>query len=284
MKRLLREPLFHFLLIGAALFGVHALRNGDTQDHAGARQLRLSTDEVRWLQETWARQWQRQPSESELRGLVMDYLKESLLAREAAELGLDQNDTVIRRRLAQKIEFLVQDTTRLSEPAEEMLRSFFGARQSEYQTPARVSLTQLFFETEAAARQGLPELATRRADELGERSLLERDQISVDEPALASQFGPQFAAAVFDLTPGDWHGPVASTYGYHLVRVSEREPARPRPLQEVREQVIADWQQEEQIRARDKFFAALLEKYDVVMDDSVKPLLGAWTDLKEGVR
>ena len=124
------------------------------------RTVRISVAEVNWLKETWARQWQRPPTEEELRGLVTDYLKETLLAREAAEMGLDENDTVIRRRLAQKMEFLVQDTARLAEPGDgSTALDSTAANQARYQAPARVSFSQLFFRNQADAQKGLAQLA-----------------------------------------------------------------------------------------------------------------------------
>ena len=116
MKKLLQEPLLHFLLIGAVLFGAHAWWNRGSRSDAGGRQVRISESDVMWLKETWAKQWQREPNREELRGLVTEFLKEELLAREAREMGLDQNDVYIRRRLAQKVEFMVQDTSRLAVP------------------------------------------------------------------------------------------------------------------------------------------------------------------------
>lgn len=273
MRPWLKEPLLHFLLVGTLLFAAYGWLNRENAD--APRTVRISVAEVNWLKETWARQWQRPPTEEELRGLVTDYLKEALLAREAAEMGLDENDTVIRRRLAQKMEFLVQDTARLAEPGDAELRRFYDANRAHYQAPARVSFTQLFFRNESDAKQGLAQLATRSPDELGDPSMLERHHAEADAQAVTSQFGDAFSRAVFGLETGQWQGPVASGYGFHLVRVSAREDAQPLPYEAVRAQVLEDWQREEQTRAGQRFYAELLNKYDVVVDDSVKPLLGS---------
>ena len=122
MKRLLNEPLLHFLVLGALTFVVYSWLNRSLPDNTSAAgTVRITSNEIAWLKETWSRQWQREPTCDELRGLVTDFLKEELLAREALSLGLDQNDTIVRRRLAQKLEFLVQETSRLAEPTEEDL-------------------------------------------------------------------------------------------------------------------------------------------------------------------
>lgn len=238
-----------------------------------SRLLRISENDVRWLKETWSRQWQREPTEPELRGMVADYLQESLLAKEALEMGLEENDTIIRRRLAQKLEFLVQDTAQLAEPGEEELLRFYEERRTEYRIPARVSFTQLYFVSEAAARKALAQLATRNPDELGERSLLARDHVRADRQTLAAQFGEEFSAAVFGLGAGSWQGPLASAYGFHLVRVDALEEARSSSLAEVRGQVLEEYHREQRGRAKELFYSTLLKKYEVVVDGPIKPLL-----------
>jgi hypothetical protein len=275
--RLSREPLLHFLIAGGLLFAAYGWLNRESAD--APRTVRISVAEVNWLKETWTRQWQRPPTKDELRGLVTDYLKEALLAREAAEIGLDENDTVIRRRLAQKMEFLIQDTARLAEPGDEVLRRFYSANQARYQEPARVSFTQLFFRNESDAKQGLAQIATRSPDEIGDPSMLERDHAEADEQTVSSQFGDAFSRKVFGLETGQWHGPVASTYGFHLVRVSARQDAQTRPFGTARAQVLEDWQREQQAKAGERFFAGLLKKYDVAVDESVKPLIGPLSEM-----
>jgi hypothetical protein len=272
MKMWIREPLLHFLLVGALLFAAYGWLNRGND--GSPRVVRITAAEVSWLKETWVRQWQRPPSAQELRGLVGDYLKEELLAREAKEMGMDENDTVVRRRLAQKMEFLVQDTARLAEPSEDALRRFYDARRAQYQAPGRVSFTQVFFRTEVAARHALNELKTRSADELGDPSMLERDYAEADQQIVSSVFGPEFSGQVFGLAPGQWHGPLASGYGFHLVRVGAQQAGQVRPFEQVRTQVLDEWHRVQQVKASELFFDRLLKKYDVVVEDSLKPLIG----------
>lgn len=279
MKRWLNEPLLHFLLAGGVLFAAYGWLNRGGED--APRTVRITAAEVDWLRETWARQWQRPPTDQELRGLVADYLKESLLAREAEELGLGENDTVVRRRLAQKMEFLVQDTARLAEPSDEELRRLHVARGERYQEPARISFLQIFFkaaEGATAAKSALSIHDPRPPAELGDRTLLEREYHWVEEQEVSGVFGAEFATQVLALEPGQWHGPLSSGYGFHLVLVRERMPARARPFDEVRARMLEDWHREQQTRAHEQFFSVLLEKYDVVVDESVKPLLGPKAD------
>lgn len=266
------EPLAHFVIAGAVVFAAHAWLNRGMGDES-LRAVRISAAEVGWLKETWARQWQRPPTQAELSGLVTDYLKESLLALEAKELGLDENDTIIRRRLAQKMEFLVQDTARIGEPGEDVLRRFHDSRRDQYRSPARISFTQVFFRTESAARRALDELRTRSASDLGDPSMLERNFLRADEQTVASVLGPEAAARIFTLAPGRWHGPLASAYGFHVVQVTEVQAGGERPFDQVRELVLEDWHRIQQEKATEQFFASLLKKYDVVVDEDLKPLV-----------
>lgn len=270
-KRWLKEPLLHFFLLSVLLFvGYSWLNPGHT---ANTPTIYLSSAEVDWLEQGWTRQWQRPPSEQELRGLVADYLKESLLASEAKELGLDQADVVIRRRLAQKMEFLIADMAQIEVPDEATLRQFYTEHNSRYLSPARTSFAQYFFSSETAARESLKQLASDSDANVGEPTLLEANYTLLDEPALANIFGPEFAIYLADLKPGSWQGPVASAYGFHLVFIAARQPEQIRPMAEVRAQVLADWQLEQAAKAKDRFFADLMNKYTINADPDILSLL-----------
>lgn len=272
LRNLLRDPVLHFLLAGGVLFAVYTWIDQGRESEPGL--VRISAAEVNWLRETWTRQWTREPDQQELRGLVAGYLREQLLAREARELGLEQDDTVVRRRLAQKMEFILQDTASLAEPEEAVLSKLYDSNRSLYQTPAKVSFTQLFFRSESAAGEALDRLITEESEDLGERSLLAREHAQADQQTLSSLFGPDFAMAVFTLETGHWQGPVASAYGFHLVRVSEHLSAQPLPFEQVRERLAAQWRQDQRVQAKQRYLAALLEKYEVVMDEEAAALIG----------
>jgi len=282
--KLLREPLVHFLLLGAALFAAYAvIDRAPTQETGGQRELHIGEGDVRWAAETWTRQWQRSPSPEELRGLVQDLLKEELLAREAQELGLDKDDAVVRRRLAQKMTFLLEGTSGLAEPSEGELRQFYEAHHQEFRRQARVSFTQVFFDraragAQANARQVLVELGGASDAALttgkGDQLLIEPEVRDADEGSVAAQFGQDFARAVFALAPGAWHGPIESAYGLHLVRISAITPAAQRPFSEVRNEVLERWREVQRQDAEKRYFAELFKKYQIIIDDSVKPLVG----------
>lgn len=272
MRHWLKEPLVHFLIVGGLIFAGYTWL--DLAPAHEPRMVRVTSAEVSWLKETWTRQWQRPPDDQELRGLVTDYLKEKLLAHEARELGLDENDTVVRRRLAQKMEFLVQDTASLAEPVEDELRQVYASHRDNYTTPVHISFHQIYFKSESDASQGLKELQTSGTGDVGDPILLEREYIRTDEQTVTSLFGPKFAERVFTLEPGPWQGPIESGYGFHLVRIGERVPPELRPFEEVRSQVVSEWHRSQQAKIQAQFFSELLKKYDIIVDESVKPLMG----------
>jgi hypothetical protein len=286
LKALAGEPLLRFLAIGIVLFAAYAWRQRGAPGEraAGSREIRIGATQVEWLAQTWARQWQRPPTEEEIKGLVADYLKEELLSREARELGLDVGDTIVRRRLAQKMEFLVEDTTKGAEPTGRELRQIFDANRERFQRSARVSFTHVFFDRTrhgekvvALVQQALAVLSSEAppdVSELGDPSLLSGHFESEDERAVTSQLGAGFARAVFALEPGRWQGPIESSYGTHLVRVGAKQPAKAQTFEEARDAVIALWRERRERSAREEYFAKLLEKYDVAVDEDVKALLG----------
>lgn len=141
--------------MGAALFAAYALIDrAPTETTTSQRKVRISQADVRWATETWTRQWQRSPSPDEVRGLVRDLIKEEVLAREAHELGLDKDDAVVRRRLAQKVTFLIEDTSGSAEPSDEELKQFYRAHESEFRREARLSFTQVFVDSTRAGADG----------------------------------------------------------------------------------------------------------------------------------
>lgn len=270
IHHLMKEPLLHFILAGGLLF-LGSLWLGN--DEAVPTNVQVSNADIRRLSTLWTRQWNRSPSAEEQQALITDHIKEILLAREAIALGLDQNDTVIQRRLAQKMRFLLEDTVRTTVPDEQVLREYYRQHSAQFQAPAQRAFTQFRFATAAAAEQALTQLQTNPTAEVGEPSTLESDFPLLDQVQTSQLFGPDFAAQLFTLQPQQWQGPLASGYGYHLVRINHEQAARSLPFEDVQARVREQWTQAEQTRAEQQYFAALLKKYDIDLDDSLRALL-----------
>jgi PPIC-type PPIASE domain len=293
-SRLLKEPLLHFLLIGAALFAVYAWVNRSSNE--AAPQVRLAASDVSWLQETFRAQYQRDPNAEELRGLVRDFVKETLFAREAQALGLDKDDIVVRRRLAQKMSFLLQDNSPGAAPSDDDLHRLYEAQrgrapaseaeaQTLYTRP-RISFTQIFFSREqrpdaaADARAVLTQLrkTDAAATQFGDQGSLKSELRNADERTVANQFGAKFAAEIFKLALGPWQGPIESSRGVHLVSITALTPAALKPFDEVRDQLVEIWRTEAQRENEERTFVNLLKKYQLVPDESVKALAAPLLD------
>lgn len=285
VKPWLKEPLLHFVIAGGLLFGLYAWLNPAALSRSGTAQsqVRIGEGEVRWLSETWARQWQREPTPEELRDLVNGLVKEELLSREAREMRLDDGDIIVRRRLAQKLEFLLRDTARLADPTEDELRNFYDSHPQRFQTAARVSFTQIYFSPQRRknavtdARNALARLSDGRSLEpaaLGDPALMESDLRNADEATVAAVFGPGFAREVMMLAPGRWHGPIASGYGVHLVQVTQAVAPGGRRYEDMRPAVLDAWREAQQRETEERYFQRLMQKYEVVIDRNIEERFG----------
>jgi hypothetical protein len=270
LRSLLREPLVHVLLGGAALFGLHAL----VADGSETPRERIVVGEARIesLADAFARTWMRPPTRRELEGLIDDYVTEEVLYREALALGLDRDDLVVRRRMRQKMEFLHEDLVEAAEPDDAVLRAFLEANPERFRIPERVTLRQVFVsaerrtDPEAHAAALLAQLRAPGAPEpgtLGDATLLPAGLEDASRDQVARAYGEAFAEAVAGLPEGAWSGPIASDFGLHLVRVASRVPGRMPALDEVRAQVAREWEAEQRQAARERLYRAMRERYEV---------------------
>ena len=275
MKTLFKEPLVHFLVLGAVLFGIGLMRG----DGAGplTNRIALTPGVIERLLEGFRRTWQRPPTESEFRGLVEEYLKEEVLYREAIAMGLDRDDQIIRRRMRQKLEFLTADLVESIEPSDDELQAYLDADTDRYRQEATLSFTQVYFRELADAGADAAERARAALRDL--QSNPDRDPASMGDPflhpavhrdlserAVMSVFGEEFGSQVVDLTVGEWHAPVASAFGVHVVRLDAFEPGRASTLSEVRAAVYRDLTSERTRDAEQQFFERLLAQYTVTVE------------------
>jgi len=275
LRRLLREPLVHFLLLGAALFAWYAWSGGGTGP--GSNRIVLTSGQVDYLAKGFERTWQRPPTEAELKGLIDDWVKEEIATREAMAMGLDRDDVVMRRRLRQKLEFLVEDVVDQAPPSDAELEAWLAGHADAYRSEPQVAFRQVYVSVdrrgeaaEAEARRLLAELERSGGEapvaELGDRLMLPSELPLTDRREIAARFGEAFANAVVALAPGRWSGPVPSGFGLHLVFVTERVDGRLPSLAEVRPAVERDFAAERRRQQLATLYERLLEKYTVVIE------------------
>lgn len=280
LSKLFREPLIHFLLLGTALFVIQGwVSQPEQEEQESQRRIEISAGLIERLQNTWAKQRGRVPTEAELQNLLDGHLKEEIFYREALQIGLDQNDTIIRRRLAQKMGFMIEDLGVPNHPNEEILNSFFAKHIQRYREPARISFTHIYFSkdyrdnAEADAIALLEQFKTQakpplQVSKYGDAFMLRDKYANQSWQKVAQSFGQAFADAVFKLEQDHWQGPVKSAYGFHLARVTERSESRLKTLDEVRDEVIRDWRYTSRKEANQNAYAKLRKKYEVVLDEA----------------
>jgi parvulin-like peptidyl-prolyl cis-trans isomerase-like protein len=275
MKRVLREPLLHFLLLGTAVFVAYSLVTKPSSDEPG--KIVISQGQVAAMVEGFARTWRRPPTGEEIEGLIKDRVQEEVYCREARALGLDKDDTVIRRRLRQKIEFVTDDVSALAEPTDDQLGAYLKAHADTFRVQRQFTFSQVYLNPERHGEnlardtaQLLAQLqqAGDKADlsELGDSFLLERKFQSLPAGEIVKQFGEKFAIELGKLSPGQWNGPIESGYGVHLVWISERTEGRVPELAEVRDAVRREWANARRLEAKDKFYQELLKRYVVTIE------------------
>jgi PPIC-type PPIASE domain len=275
MKRLLKEPLVHFLLLGAAIFAAYNWLPNRSGAEAG--KIVITQGQIEHLATGFAKTWQRPPTVEELAGLVRDHVREEVYYREARALGLDKDDTVIRRRLRQKMEFVSDDIAAQAEPTDDELHAYLQAHPDSFRVEPRFTFRQVYLNPDKRgenlvrdAAQLLVQLnqAGGKADAsaLGDSFLLEHQFAAVPASEVAKQFGEKFAAKLPGLTSGQWQGPVESGYGVHLVLVSERTAGRLPALAEVRDAVRLEWGNARRLEANENFYQELQKRYTVTIE------------------
>jgi hypothetical protein len=271
--RLLREPLFHFLIIGSLLFVLFSIVSGPAP--APINTILISPERVTQLASGFEAVRKRPPTDDELRVLVDSFVREEVYYREALALGLERDDTVIRRRLQQKMEFLTDDGAALLETQPGDLEEYYQANFSKFQVPPEIALTQVFLGQKPAPDDIAKALATLQSDNTtdpslwGEVTLLPRALRLSTSIEIDGIFGSGFFDGLMQFPADYWSGPIQSGYGFHLVRIDERLPARVPPLNDVRDATEREWRAEKSRELHEMVYARLLQRYTVVMPDRI---------------
>lgn len=275
LSKIIREPLMHFVLIGAAVFGLYALMAGGKLNDARDR-IVVTEGRVQQLAQVFAKTWQRPPTRDELGGLIDAYIKEEVYYREALKLGLDRDDTLIRRRMQQKMEFVTEPSDELLRADDAELQAFLDAHKADFRVEPRIAFDQIFLNPEkpgeaapVRAKETLEALKASAPGEIlpdvGDPTLLPASMPTSPLSGIARNFGEAFAANLTDLPEDEWAGPIKSPYGLHLVRVTKRLDGYDPELAEVRAAVEQRWRTEKRDEFQKQSYDQLLAKYKVVL-------------------
>jgi hypothetical protein len=272
---LFREPLLHFFFLGAAIFGLFALVD-DTPPPVAANVLEVSEDDARGLVAEFEATWRRPPTVAELDHMIGERVREEVYVREALALGLDRDDTVIRRRLQTKMEFLTESGAEAVQPDDATLQAHVDAKPDRFTEPPLLAFEQILLDDRVGAEEvELVEARLNRGIDPGDAArptLLPPGFRLSPEQVVDGTFGIGFFDALAALPVGIWAGPVETALGRHLVRVTERREGRLPPLAEIRARVEQDWRAEFTASLREERFQALLGRYEVVRPDAAAVL------------
>jgi len=277
MKKFLKDPLLHFLLIGAALFFVFGLIKGPAGNEE--YKITITSGDIAALQANFTRTWQRPPTESELSGLIEEMVREEIAFREAVAMGLDQGDSVIRRRLRMKMELLVEDVAGLSPPTDEDLEAYLAENRDSFRQQPQVSFMQVYLNADkrGAGVENDAGLMLAELSALGQEaepeSFSDSNMLPEELPLyyitdIGRLFGVDFSRQILEVEPGKWTGPVWSSYGLHLVYVRERIEGRDPDLEEVRKEVEREWSAKRRRDFKDETYRKLRERYTVTIEET----------------
>jgi hypothetical protein len=266
VKRILAEPLAHFLAIGALMFAVYGLVADRNRDPAA---IVVGQGQIDTMAAVFERTWRRAPTPEEVKTLIDGYVREEVLYREGVAMGLDRGDQLIRRRVGQKLEFLAESMNGVPEPSDAALQAYLDGHRERFASPVRVTFRQVYLGTAAVAdtTRLLAQLNrlgdSDAAADMGRPTQLDARMDSAPPGDIARTFGRRFAQSLAAMPAGTWTGPIASDFGLHLVRVSERVEARMPALDEMRETVKREWQREALAAANEKYYEGLRARYAV---------------------
>ena len=277
MTKLSREPLVHFILLGVLLFAGHLLwqHHVTKADHT----IIVTAEEMERQALIFAGENRRQPTDEDLKALLFAHVEEQALMREAERIGLGEDDTIIRRRLAQKMRFIIEDVEAPALPAEAELKSWFEANMDKFVSAETRSFSHVYLSPEehgdnlnAAAQNILSKLENENEDwnALGDPFMLKRGFKSLNALELTRLFGPTFSKGLFELEGNKWQGPIESAFGLHLIRIDNIADKITPSFEDVRDDVETAWQEDARRSANQAALKELIQKYKVDVQDATE--------------
>ena len=271
-----REPLIHFFILGLSIFGLHAVLDRKPESIVNDPYLvEVSSADIEWIRTIFNKQMGRGPTVQDLRGQVNQFIREQILSREAVAMGFDEGDIVVRRRLAQKMEFLFKDLSAMTEPTEDELRKYFFENRWKYETPPRVTFTQVYFSIDTRgveeAIQAAQALIKEGSDPykvttFGDASILSPGCAQCSVREIRNQFGTDLAEAIKNMKPGSWYGPVKSTYGIHAVYIHDRQDTKLPNYRDIIDRIKNDWMSAKREENTRRVYDEIRSRYRVLVE------------------
>ena len=283
LARLVKEPLAQFLLIGVAIYAVYGYL-GAPDDSDNERTISVTSGEIEAMTDQWLNLWNRPPTNEELAGVIRDHVRVTILAKEAVAMGLDEGDVVIKRRLAQKVQYLSDSLMTPEEPTEQELTDWYAANIEKFKQPDLYTISHIFFDPDIRDATALQDAEALREElnaldadpenisALGDRFMLQNYYPNRSVMELSKYFGGGFVDTVIQLEPGQWFGPVLSGYGVHVVRVDSHWVAPEPAFAEIEQMVRQGFIEAKAKELSDLFIDNLMSRYEIVVEETEVPI------------
>jgi hypothetical protein len=276
---LFKEPLLYFFLLGAVTFGVHAYIRIALNNQNERYEVQITSSDVDWLRNRYNKLMSREPTPDELQGLIDSMIREEILYREAITMGLDERDTVVRRRLAQKMEFLFKDLADMAQPTEVQLVDYFRENQNRYRIPAEYTFRHVFFSSDKRPENARSD-AKAALEKFQHQTISSEDIINLGDPFMqgiafegqtpdqvARIFGIKFCESIGTLKTNQWQGPVKSSYGWHLMFIDKLIPASTPEFEQVRSNVQIDYLSQNRDNVNRQVYKDISSQYSIMVED-----------------
>jgi hypothetical protein len=272
INRLLKEPLFHFLILGGLLYLASIVSGYNDSE---LQRIIITESKIKHLEVLYTKTWQRKPSHQELDYLVQEYIKGQAAYYEGLKLGLDRDDIVISRRLRQKLDFIAEENTLRPVASDEILTTYLKQYADKYQQPPVLSIRQVYFSQSSQGDDSLLDIKkvltdlsgqpNIKADELGDSNLFKPHYSQQTTTQLQYIFGEGFVSSLMNMKTGVWQGPIQSSFGLHLVYIEQKQDSRLPELVEIHDEVLADWENSQRQRSIENYYQNLLKRYPVTI-------------------
>jgi peptidyl-prolyl cis-trans isomerase C len=277
MKKILKDPLVYFFILGLVVFSLHSFLDRTDKVEEDPHTVDVTSADIEWLRSSYEARMNRKPTQQELEVLIDNYIREEILYREALAMGLDEGDTTIKRRLVMKMTFIFEDLAETKEPTDEELKEYMKENQEKYLIPEMISYTQVYFNPEK--RENIVEeaetvLARLKSENITlEEAVLLGDPLMIDSSfrkkspeEVSTTFGFGFTNQLFQLNGTGWQEPIESTYGLHLVYISDHTPSKIPEFENIREDVQSDFMYDHKKNVIDSAYNALKSRYTILVE------------------
>jgi parvulin-like peptidyl-prolyl isomerase len=276
-RKILKEPLVYFFILGFVIFGLHSFLNRVHQDDKDPFAVEVTSADIEWIRSSWEARMRRQPTQQELQGLINRFIRDEILHREALAMDLDDRDLVIQRRLIQKLTFVFEDLAESIEPTDDELKIYMQENREKYRIPEMISFTQIYFnpgkrqdvmqEAKAVlARLKSAKSPPEKAISLGDPIMIDASFRKKYPDEVARALGQEFAATLFSIEGEGWQGPIVSTFGLHLVYIEERIASEMPEFENIREDVKNDFMYGRKKEVIDSAYEAVKSRYTILVE------------------